>query len=205
MRNRLLPAVFASLLLHGMGFYALTVWAAGASTSASYKAEAPAPAVFRVFFDAAAGAEPARQDTVPEKVQPFFPAEKIVFGGEALALAMPAVSESLPLTEPVAGPAGLTRAESFTGADELRLLLSRLIKEKLVYPPLAQKRNIEGKVGCILLVGEKGQLIQGTISKSSGHTILDKAALDLIQGIFPLGLNAQNPETVSISIEYNLK
>ncbi|MDR1505514.1 MAG: energy transducer TonB, partial [Treponema sp.] len=94
----------------------------------------------------------------------------------------------------------------FFDGDELRELLRSRIEKNLVYPPLARRRNIEGKVGCVLRIGGDGRLLQNNISHSSGSAILDRAALELFAGIFPLTeIRSDRTATVTISVEYRLK
>lgn len=60
------------------------------------------------------------------------------------------------------------------------------ISENKTYPGRALKREIEGSVGLILLINEGGGLVKAEIGRSSGSEILDKAALALVEKIFPL-------------------
>jgi len=51
-------------------------------------------------------------------------------------------------------------------------------KVKLCYPSEAEKQGIEGRVNMSLLVDESGEVTLSKITRSSGHEILDKAAID---------------------------
>lgn len=45
------------------------------------------------------------------------------------------------------------------------------------YPAEALRSNIEGKVGIKLLINEEGKVIKTLVDKSSGHVVLDDAAI----------------------------
>ncbi len=53
----------------------------------------------------------------------------------------------------------------------------RKLSEHLYYPPEAVARGIEGEVRLILTVSADGQITDINIASSSGHAILDKAAV----------------------------
>ena len=89
---------------------------------------------------------------------------------------------------------------------ELMRHIEFLIHGNLKYPPLARKRNIEGAVQFSLLIGKDGTLTDRSLTKSSGSTMLDKAAMELVDSIFPLALThaIDDPVTVRIQIMYSL-
>ncbi len=89
---------------------------------------------------------------------------------------------------------------------ELMRRIESLIHGNLKYPPLARKRNIEGGVQLSLLIGKDGTLSELSLTKSSGNTMLDKAAIALVDSIFPLDMThaIDDPVTVRIQIMYSL-
>jgi TonB family protein len=99
--------------------------------------------------------------------------------------------------------AGLDRV---TAVSELLRRIDAIVRERLVYPPLARKRNIEGIVQMLLVVGEDGRLIDSTLAQGSGSSILDKAANSLVEAVFPLALDEpmQEPARLRISVAYSL-
>lgn len=57
------------------------------------------------------------------------------------------------------------------------------LSEHLYYPPAAVANGIEGEVILLLALAENGQLVTASIARSSGHAILDQAALDAVRKI----------------------
>jgi protein TonB len=100
-----------------------------------------------------------------------------------------------------AGTAGAARA-----AEGILWQLEALIRDNLVYPPLARKRNIQGEVRISLLIGPDGALTGSTLVRGSGSSILDKAAIALVERLFPLDLGQRlgEPTSVIIRIVYSL-
>lgn len=56
-------------------------------------------------------------------------------------------------------------------------LAQRKLNEHLFYPPEAIAQGIEGEVRLILRLGANGEVEDISVAASSGHTILDKAAI----------------------------
>jgi protein TonB len=201
------PALFISVALHGLCFLIFY--------SAVRFPHTAGTAPFRLFF--AEPAVPAGESPKEPVAEEIAPAKKAVPAESAAipetGLGEPADSSiQLPVTG--GGGTGTLTAlgqgsgtvPSFSDRNDLRELLRGLIEKKLVYPPLARKRNIEGKVSIVLAIGRDGQLLRSEISESSGSTILDKAAGDLVDGIFPVrGINIAEVEIITVSVDYNLK
>ena len=59
------------------------------------------------------------------------------------------------------------------------------IEARKAYPRAARMRGTEGVVRLRLRISGDGRLIGATIAASSGSTLLDRAALDLVHSIFP--------------------
>jgi TonB family protein len=201
------PALFISIALHGLCFLIFY--------SAVRFPHTAGTAPFRLFF--AGPALPAGEDPKKPAAEEIVPAKKVA---PVESAAIPETGHGEPadfsIRLPVTGGGGtgtLTASgqgsgtvPSFSGSDDLRELLRGLIEKKLVYPPLARKRNIEGKVSVMLKIGRDGQLLQSEISESSGSAILDKAARDLVDGIFPVrGINIAGVSIITVNVDYNLK
>ncbi len=52
---------------------------------------------------------------------------------------------------------------------------------ELGYPPFALRRGFEGRVVLRVLVSKEGQALKVTLAKSSGHAILDRAAIKAVR------------------------
>ncbi|WP_363315406.1 energy transducer TonB [Thermosulfurimonas sp.] len=77
------------------------------------------------------------------------------------------------------GPSGQNRRNSY-----LSLILAQ-IRKKRYYPLLARRRGYQGRVGLWLTISPEGQLLSVKIFQGSGHRILDRAALKIVQRAAP--------------------
>ncbi len=78
----------------------------------------------------------------------------------------------------------------------------------LTYPPLAQRRGIEGRVVLKVLVGKTGHPLKVVLERSSGSSILDKSAMKAVRNwVFKPGkLNGTAVEMwVRVPVVYALK
>lgn len=57
------------------------------------------------------------------------------------------------------------------------------LSKHLFYPPEAVTRGLEGEVVLLLTLTESGQLASAEIARSSGHALLDQAALEAARSI----------------------
>lgn len=60
-----------------------------------------------------------------------------------------------------------------------------LITTRLVYPPTARRMNWSGKVVVTFIVAEDGAVHSIRIVETSGHTILDKSAMETVRSVAP--------------------
>jgi protein TonB len=65
------------------------------------------------------------------------------------------------------------------------------LSEHLFYPPEAIARGLEGDVILLLTLSDSGQIVSAAIARSSGHALLDQAALDAARNIGALPGNAR--------------
>ena len=88
-------------------------------------------------------------------------------------------------------------------------LLSAHIAKYTKYPRIAQRRKIEGEVIIEIQIRGDGSLISKYIKKSSGHEILDKAAMNTIERSKPFPLPPQASKdsvtTVNVPFDFNLQ
>jgi len=93
---------------------------------------------------------------------------------------------------------------SRTQQHEFTVYLQQLIEEKRRYPRAARQRNIEGSVEFSVHVSREGSLAELTLRSSSGSRILDKAAEDLLEKVFPVDYPLQENVQTTIRIIYKL-
>lgn len=75
------------------------------------------------------------------------------------------------------------------------------------YPAEARLKRLEGRVLVRLVIQEDGQIVSATIAKSSGHDLLDQAALETLQRSSPIVLTQpleRSSVTLQIPINYQL-
>lgn len=82
----------------------------------------------------------------------------------------------------------------------LRRAQSALSKH-LFYPPEAVALGLEGEVILLLTLAERGQLVSAAIARSSGHALLDQAALDAARHI---GALPGNPRQTLFPVNFRL-
>jgi TonB family protein len=79
------------------------------------------------------------------------------------------------------------------------------IDKNLVYPPMAQRRNIEGVVGVHFEIERNGGLAAIRVDHSSGSSILDNAAVSLVKKIhLPEILTLNRTLALRVNIAYEL-
>jgi protein TonB len=105
-----------------------------------------------------------------------------------------------PSADPVP-PSGGGDAPAGPGRNPRNAFIDRL-QSKQFYPPRARERGIEGKVSLRVSLDSQGRSKSVRIIESSGSSILDQAALDLVGDALPFepGGNV----TMDISIGYKL-
>lgn len=90
-----------------------------------------------------------------------------------------------PQTPPRASPRARPPAEPLAPRD-LDATYQRLA-ETLLYPEEAVRRGLEGEVVLLLDVGAGGRIAEASVASSSGHPILDQAALRAVRLLGALG------------------
>jgi protein TonB len=89
--------------------------------------------------------------------------------------------------------------------EELLAYISGLIRQNLLYPQMARRRNIEGIVGVYFEIGIDGGLLAVRVNHSSGSSILDNAAVSLVKKLDTLkNMTTKRKLALNINIVYKL-
>jgi protein TonB len=129
-----------------------------------------------------------------------------------LELASPAPEVAFsPQTDEEGAPAAFGTDASASLAGEIaatQAVLASLrtrIVEKIRYPALARANGWKGTVLLELLLDERG-LLQGlAVRRSSGYTVLDRAAAALMRSVTPVENPLGRPLRIEVPIAYELK
>ncbi|MEE9335528.1 MAG: TonB family protein [Granulosicoccaceae bacterium] len=70
--------------------------------------------------------------------------------------------------------------------EEYVALLTERFRQSLFYPEIAKSRNWQGEVFISIKVGKNGKLRLVRVDKTSGHALLDQAAVDTVRISAPL-------------------
>lgn len=98
-------------------------------------------------------------------------------------------------TEPLPAPPRSLRGASLRRAQAA-------LSKHLFYPPQAVAQGLEGDVILLLSLSESGQLVSATVARSSGHAILDQAALDAARHV---GVLPGNPRQTLFPVSFRLQ
>ncbi|HKQ24628.1 MAG TPA: TonB family protein [Burkholderiales bacterium] len=145
------------------------------------------------------------QQPVP-RVEPPPPVE------QATVPPAPVVATPVP---PPAPPQPVARKKEPDRAVEPRLLLtyglsiSNEIKRYQKYPPMAQRKGWEGTAEVLLQIDADGKVTRITLGKSSGRSVLDEEALNMVRKASPLPPAPQDLRgrelTVTVPIVFKLQ
>jgi len=76
------------------------------------------------------------------------------------------------------------------------------LSKHLFYPPEAVALGLEGEVILLLILSDSGQLVSAAVARSSGHALLDQAALDAARHI---GTLPGNPRQTLFPVSFHLQ
>lgn len=82
--------------------------------------------------------------------------------------------------------------------------IQRRIRDRLVYPAPARKAGIQGTANVSFTIHEDGRVSAVTVLKSSGHSILDEAAMETIYAASPFP-KPPAPARIAIPIAFRLR
>ncbi len=89
-------------------------------------------------------------------------------------------------------------------SDTVLAHLAAAIEKNKTYPPQAKRRKIQGRVVVELEVGRDGILADLDLVQSSGSELLDRAAIELLGGLFPLEGARGEAFRTKVAIDYAL-
>jgi protein TonB len=122
--------------------------------------------------------------------------------------AVPAVTSEAPISQENAVSAvAMSGAEARTDNRWLAESLWRRVAELKRYPSAARLNGQEGKVILKAVIRSDGQLADVVVQKSSGHSVLDEAAIEAVKLACPLYMKQAigKPQiVVSLPIVYSL-
>jgi|GEM_PF-3216398 len=78
------------------------------------------------------------------------------------------------------------------------------IEARKTYPEAARRRGSEGSVKLKIRVAEDGSLLGVDLARSSGSSILDRAATELAVSVFPIANAARRRLDMELSVDYAL-
>lgn len=98
---------------------------------------------------------------------------------EALLVPVPKPAPLLKdtLAEEASKPSPQARVPDPSGRKAATAAAQRKLADQLYYPPEAIARGLEGEVRLLLTLAGDGAIREATVARSSGHTILDQAAI----------------------------
>jgi len=125
-------------------------------------------------------------------------------GVAAAGLAIPAGSENIHEAHGT-GPSKATAppAESPRRTPNWERI-SQVVRQHVVYPTLARRRGFHGQATVAFLVTPGGMVDQLRVIESSGHDLLDTAALDAVSRSAPLPISTE-PTRIVIPIVFSLQ
>jgi protein TonB len=89
--------------------------------------------------------------------------------------------------------------------EALLAYIKDFIEKNLVYPQMARRRNVEGVVGVSFEIERDGGIAAIAVDRSSGNSILDNAAMSLVNRIHLLeNVTIKRKLVLRVNIEYKL-
>jgi protein TonB len=82
-------------------------------------------------------------------------------------------------------------------------LREKLYKKK-IYPAAARRRGQQGVVHVLIKLDKEGNLMELSVTRSSGHKVLDNAAISLVKKVLPFKHGAGRAIAIEIPINYSL-
>jgi len=141
---------------------------------------------------------PADRDVLPSPPAENAPREEEV----------PAEPQAPAAEEPVGAAETVPDARPSAEIAASQLILSTLrsrIVERIRYPAIARANGWEGTVVVAVWLDARGRLEQAVVRRSSGHEVLDRAAVTLLKKVTPVSNPLASPITIETTITYRLE
>ena len=87
----------------------------------------------------------------------------------------------------------------------LLALLNEELSRHFFYPPLAIRRGQQGTVALGFEINRQGQINNIHVTQSSGHAILDRAAIQALSRVEKLSSRPQQPHSLQLPVSYRLE
>ncbi|MCX7156429.1 MAG: TonB family protein [Rhodocyclales bacterium] len=113
----------------------------------------------------------------------------------AEAVSTEAVSAGTAIPAPLAAPPRTLQGRALSRAQAA-------LSAHLFYPPEAIALGLEGEVVLLLILSDSGQVVSASVARSSGHALLDQAALEAAQRI---GTLPGNPRQTLFPVSFRLR
>lgn len=228
-----------ALTLHGAALAAVLVWSREASPLVPdpvVLVELPAEAAPAPVPDSVAQptVQPQVQPAVSQAVRPPLPLDiphvKAPLPSDPVTLPSPAPAQpqrnsaapsvpqpaaAPPITNPLAGngsnasPAASNDPRARKEQADWYALVAAHLNRRKSYPSEAKQARQQGVVTVRFTAARDGSVSAVSIKKSSGHEVLDRATLDLVQRVAPLPrMPASMPQgsvTIALPIDYSLR
>ena len=135
---------------------------------------------------AAATPRASRAEPVPVPARPIAREEVAAVSVPPAQAAPPAVApvSAEPASaagEPAANPRPAPEAIDPGSLAQYRLALIGAARRHKLYPDEARSRGLEGRVAVELVIGADGTLAAAQVRQSSGHSVLDREALEMLK------------------------
>lgn len=85
------------------------------------------------------------------------------------------------------------------------LILRQALDEQFRYPPLARKHGWQGEVLLAFTLDTRGTIIDAHIARSSGYTLLDRAALASLQQVGAITSRLPLARQLELPVIYRLQ
>lgn len=157
---------------------------------------------------------------IAEVPSPSQPEENHAFPKPGALTPQPSVADQTPPRAPPdregeaapAAPSGardvqtlaVAQAPQFDTPETLSQQIIAALSARKEYPAAALRRKTEGVVKLSLVVAPDGSLIKASIQNPSGSSVLDEAAMRLVQGIFPLKVRLASAVSLVVPVEYRI-